>query len=78
MAWLEGRRGNRVRTPITELGFSRAVGALVYHPEVVQRVGQVGVEGSELCLLKRSRLTQFQLGGDVIAARCGLIRRFDN
>jgi hypothetical protein len=78
VARLESGCGDRVRAPVTQLGFGRTVGTLVYDSEVVQRVGEVSVKRAELCLLKRSRLTQFQLGGDIVAAGCGLIRRFDN
>jgi len=78
VARVETLRCDRISTPITQLGFRWTVDAFVYDPQVVQRVGQVGVKGPELCFLKRSRLTQFQLGGNVIAAGCGLIRRFDD
>ena len=52
------RRRDCVGAPIAQLGFGWAVDSLVYDAEVVQSVGQIRMEWSELCLLKCGSLTQ--------------------
>ena len=71
-------RRDCVGAPITQLGFGRAVGSLVYDAEVVQCVGKIRMDWPELCLLKSGSLTQVQLGGDIVAGGRRLLRGFDN
>ena len=52
------RRRDCVGAPIAQLGFGWAVGFLVHDAEVVQSVGEIRMEWSELCFLKCGSLTQ--------------------
>jgi hypothetical protein len=55
------RAGDAIRSAITRLGVSGFSDVLADDAEVVERVGEVGMPGTELRLLQRRCLTQMLL-----------------
>src|SRR4030095_5038738 len=66
------------RAPKTVLRIGRIVIDFADHAEIVQRVGEVRMEGAEGCLLQSGSLTQEPFGGGVVARSGRLFRRFDD
>src|SRR5262245_10795708 len=66
------------RAPKTVLRVGRIVIDFADHAEIVQRVGEVRMEGAESCLLQSGSLTQELFGGGVVASCGGLFRRVDD
>ena len=63
--------GDLVRTPVELLGISRLAGHFADDAQVVQRVGKIGMQRTELRFLMRRSLAQISLGGGMIApGRC--------
>ncbi len=70
--------GDRARPPEKLLGVVRLVRDLAHDAEVVERVGEIGVERTEALLLQLSRFAQEPFRGYVISAAGGLFCRLED
>ena len=77
MPWAERGDRDRVSAPVPALGLLKLVRALAYEGEVVERAGEVRVEGPEAEFLSGGGLTQEPLGFGIVAGSGGLLRRRD-
>ena len=58
----QNRRRDRAGPPIANLGIGRLVSDFADDAKVVQRVGEIGMEGAEVGLLQTGRIAQKPFG----------------
>ena len=74
----QNRPRDLIRSPVEALGVGRLVDDLADDAEIVQRVGEVGIERAELGLLHERRVAEQLFGGRVVAGRGGLFSCIDH
>jgi PAS domain S-box-containing protein len=74
----QARLGDLVGPPIERFRVRRLARHLADDPEVVQRVGEVGMKRAELLFLQRGSATQMPLGGRVLTSLRGPFSRIHN